>query len=113
MHIRAVVAQKAACSSSSVHLYHFVIAVWRAKEAEFVAVLSAKTAIQIIRGQFRGVREQGGSSVTAQSLEQLLDHLESGRAEKDIAALVDAEKEMALAKTAAISPSTARRRMLS
>ncbi len=61
-------------------------------------MLSDKTAIQIIRGQLRALRQEGGSSVTAESLEQLLDHLDSGQAEKDIAALVDAEKEMALAK---------------
>ena len=61
-------------------------------------MLSDKTAIQIIRGQLRALRQEGGSSVTAESLEQLLDHLDSGQAEKDIAALVDAEKEVALAK---------------
>jgi len=81
-----------------VRLDHFVVAVWRAKEAESGAMLSDKTAIQIIRGQLRALRQEGGSSVTAESLEQLLDHLDSGQAEKDIAALVDAEKEVALAK---------------
>jgi len=61
-------------------------------------MLTAKAAVQIIREQIRRVRGKGGSWVTAESLERLLDHLDSGQAEKDIAALVDAEKEMALAK---------------
>jgi hypothetical protein len=79
-------------------LYHFVIAVWRAKEAESGAMLTDKTAIQIIREHVRAVQKEGRCWVTAESIEQLLDHLDSGRAEKDIAALVDADKEMALAK---------------
>jgi hypothetical protein len=57
-----------------------------------------KTAIQIIREHVRAVQKEGGCWVTAESIEQLLDHLDSGRAEKEIAALVDADKEMALAK---------------
>ncbi len=81
--------------------YHFVIAVWRVKETQSGGMLTAKTAVQIIREQLRRVRGEGGSSVTAESLEQLLDHLDSGQAEKDIAALVDAEKEMALARHSA------------
>jgi hypothetical protein len=68
------------------------------KKAESGAMLTDKTAIQIIREHVRTVQKEGGCWVTAESIEQLLDHLDSGQAEKDIAALVDADKEMALAK---------------
>ena len=61
-------------------------------------MLTAKAAIQIIRDQVRTVREKGGSLITAESLGQLLDHLDSGQVDRDIGLIIASQQEAALAR---------------
>jgi hypothetical protein len=60
--------------------------------------VTAKEAIQIIRGEVRAVQETGVSSIPAESLQQLLNHLDSGQVDRDIALLTAVQREGRLAK---------------
>jgi hypothetical protein len=57
-----------------------------------------KEAIQIIRRTIPVLQEQGGGTIQAESLQLLLNRLDSGEVDRDIALLVAAQKERATAK---------------
>jgi hypothetical protein len=61
-------------------------------------MLTAKAAIQLIRDQVRRVRQQGGSLIPAESLEQFLNLLDSGQVDRDLGLIIAANREAATAK---------------
>jgi hypothetical protein len=60
--------------------------------------MTGRDVIQIIRDNVRTVQETGVGSVPIETLQRLLNHLDSGEVDKDIALLIAAEKERATAK---------------
>ncbi len=60
--------------------------------------VTGKEATDYIRAKLHIFQETGGTSITTESLEQLLEHLDSGRPDRDIGLILAAEKERATAK---------------
>jgi hypothetical protein len=60
--------------------------------------VTGKEIIQIVREEVRAVQEQGTTLIPAESLQRLLNHLDSGEVDKDVALLIAAHKERATAK---------------
>jgi hypothetical protein len=57
-----------------------------------------KEVIQIIREEVRAVQEEGESSIPAEALQRLLNHLDSGQVDRDLGLIVAAQRERATAK---------------
>jgi len=62
------------------------------------AMLTAKQTIQIIRDQVATVKEKGVTSITTESLEHLLNVLDSGQVDRDLGLIIAAQQEAATAK---------------
>jgi hypothetical protein len=61
-------------------------------------MLTAKQATQIIRDQVASAKENGVTSIAPESLEQLLDLLDSGQVDRDFGLIIAAHREAATAK---------------
>lgn len=60
--------------------------------------MTSKETITLIRQAAAKVQESGSDSISAKHLQQFLDHLESGQADKDLGLIFGAKKDTALAK---------------
>ena len=61
-------------------------------------MLTAKQTIQIIRDQVAKVKEKGVTSITTESVEHLLNLLDSGQVDRDLGLRIAAQREAATAK---------------
>ena len=61
-------------------------------------MLTAKQATQIIRDQVAKAKEKGVNSIAPESLEQLLNLLDSGQVDSDLGLIIAAQRERATAK---------------
>jgi len=60
--------------------------------------VTSKETISFIREAVSNVQEKGGDSISAERLQQFLNHLDSEQVDKDIGMLFSAKKDTALAK---------------
>ena len=60
--------------------------------------MTGKETIEVLRAAVFRVQQQGSDAISAERLQKLLTHLESGQAEKDFGLLWQAKKETGLAK---------------